>query len=98
MEFEVVIKPLALQDLEDAIKWYQSQLKNLPEKLVSEIDSCLTLISKNPQHYQKRYIDVRIAFLKRFPYGNYYTVETKKIYVHAILHTKQNPRRGIKRI
>jgi len=32
MEFEVVIKPLALQDLEDSIKWYQSQLENLPEK------------------------------------------------------------------
>ncbi len=98
MEFEIIIKPLALQDIEDATEWYQSQLEGLPGKLLSEIDECLFRISKNPQHYQKRYFDVRIAFLKKFPYGIYYTVESKKIYVHAILHTKQNPDRGVKRI
>ena len=90
MVYKLIIKPKSQQDIREAMEWYKNQNINLPEKFLEKIDESLLKIRKSPQHYQKRYKEIRIIFTRKFPYGIYYTVEDNTVYVHAILHTKQN--------
>ncbi|HET8809622.1 MAG TPA: type II toxin-antitoxin system RelE/ParE family toxin [Flavobacteriaceae bacterium] len=55
------------------------------------LDESFERIQNNPEQFQKRYHELRIVFTQKFPYGIYYTFEKNTVYVHAVLHTKQNP-------
>lgn len=90
MVYKLIIKPKSQQDIREAMEWYKNQNINLPQKFLAKIDESLVKIQKNPQHYQKRYKEIRIVFTRKFPYGIYYTVENHTVYVQAVLHTKQN--------
>lgn len=98
MEYNLIVKPKAQQDIRNSIEWYRQQSGNLPEIFLNTIGESFEKIRKNPEHYQKRYNEIRIVFTKKFPYGIYYTVEEKTIYIHAVLHTKQNPETAEKRV
>lgn len=91
MDYNLIIKPKAEEDIGETMEWYKEQNENLPEKFLIKIDESLEKIGSNPEHYQKRYGEIRIVFIKKFPYGIYYTAEENTIYIHAVLHTKQNP-------
>lgn len=97
MNYKLIIKPEAENDLDEAIEWYKEQNENLPSQLLNEVETGLNKIQKYPEHYQKRYKEIRITFTKKFPYGIYYTLENEIIFVHAILHNKQNPKSVSKR-
>ena len=49
-------------------------------------------IHNNPFAFEIKYLNTRIAFTKKFPYGiHFYVNEIEKtIVIIAILHTKQN--------
>lgn len=98
MEFNLIVKPEAQDDIKDSLDWYIEQGENLPAKFLERLDESLTKIQKNPKHYQKRYGEVRIVFLKKFPYGIYYTIEENNIFVHAVFHNKQNPKTAKSRV
>ncbi len=98
MAYKLIIKTLAEQDLTQAAEWYAEQSPHLPEPLIRDFDITLSTLKDNPRIYQKRYGQVRIAFTQRFPYGIYFTIEEKTVYVHAILHAKQRPQTGLNRI
>jgi plasmid stabilization system protein ParE len=98
MEYNLIIKPKAQQDIREAINWYKKQSNNLSEKLLVKIDESLKKLQKNPEYYQKRYQEIRITFTKQFHYGIFFTIEDNTIYDHAILHTKQNPKKAEKRV
>lgn len=98
MAYRLIIKTLAEQDLTYAVEWYAEQSPRLSEPLIRDIDTTLNTLKDNPHIYQKRYGQVRIAFTQPFPYGIYFTIEENMVYVHAILHTKQRPQIGLKRI
>lgn len=98
MAYNLIIKTLAEQDITQAVEWYAQQSEQLPRQLIEAIGYSLESIKKNPQHFQRRYGEVRIVFTQKFSYGIYYTIEQNTVFVHAILHTKQNPETGIGRI
>ena len=98
MDYNLVVKPLAEQDIEEAVKWYSKQAKHLPQQFIGKLEKALTTVQKHPEHYQKRYNEVRVIFTENFPFGIYYTLELDPVYIHAILHTKRNPRTGVERI
>ncbi|WP_449401012.1 type II toxin-antitoxin system RelE/ParE family toxin [Chryseobacterium wanjuense] len=97
MVYKLIIKPEAENDLDQAIEWYKEQNKNLILQLLNEIEEGFNKVQNYPEHYQKRYKEIRIIFIKKFPYGIYYTIENDKIFVHAVLHNKQNPQNVSKR-
>lgn len=98
MAYSLIIKTLAEHDVTQAVDWYNTQSEQLPREFIKAIDYSLNSIRETPDHYQKRYGEVRIIFTRKFPYGIYYTVEENTVFVHAILHTKQNPKTGTERI
>lgn len=98
MGYNLIVKPQAEIDLDEALEWYHDQNENLSLKFISAIEKALEKIQSNPENYQKRYNEIRIIFTKAFPYGIYYTIEENTIFVHAILHHKQNPNSAEQRL
>ncbi len=98
MEYKVVLKTLAEQDVTEAVEWYFTHAPNLTGQFVEKIEEALKFLQKNPEQYQRRYNEVRVMFTLIFPYGIFYTIESRTVFVHAVLHTKRNPKTGIERI
>lgn len=98
MEFELIIKPEAEKDIQNSIKYYAELDLKLSVEFLKKLEESLLAIQQNPKHYQKRYFEIRIIFTNKFPYGIYFTLEENKIFVHAILHHKQNPTTAKNRI
>jgi plasmid stabilization system protein ParE len=97
MEYKIIVKTLAEQDITEAVDWYYTRAAHLTGKFLEEIDNSILILKKNPEHYQKRYNEVRILFLEKFPFGIYYTIENNVVFIHAVIHTKRDPKTGIER-
>lgn len=98
MGHSLIVKSLAEKDIRGIVEWYADQSEQLPKKFLLKLDAGFDAIIKNPKHFQRRYNEIRIHFLNKFPYGIYYTIEQNTVFVHAVLHTSRNPLIGIKRV
>lgn len=94
MAHKIIVKPGAELDILEALEWYDKEHKDqLIDDFLERLDDELDRISKNPEHFQKRYGDIKIVFMKRFPYGIHYTLENETIFIHAVMHMKRKPRK-----
>ncbi len=93
MAHNVIIKPGAELDISEALEWYKLKKEGLAIDFLMGLDDELDRISQNPEHFQKRYRDIKIVFTKRFPFGLHYTLENDTVYVHAVMHMKRKPRK-----
>lgn len=93
MAHRVIIKPPAENEIAEALEWYEESKEGLGLELLEQINECLQRIANNPKNFQKRYREIKIVFTKRFPCGIHYTFERDTIYVHAVMHTKQEPKK-----
>lgn len=91
MSYQLIIKPDAEQDLIEIAKWYESQSVSLGKRFLEAIEVKIQFIESNPKLYQKRYKEMRFALVRRFPYAIHYTIESQKVYVHAVLSTYKSP-------
>ena len=96
MAYKVVIKTLAEKDISEAAEYYFKKTPHLVSEYLEVVNNAIELIQQNPQHFQKRYKEVRVIFLKSFPFGLYYTIEDTTIFVHAVLHTRRDPKAELK--
>ncbi len=92
MPFEIVIEPPALQDIQEAIDYYDEQQVGLGEKFESELNKYFTTLLNIP-FFQIRYDKNRCLPLKKFPYMIHYTVdeENEWIVIRAVLNTHRDP-------
>lgn len=91
-KFKLVISPSVYRDIRDAVKWYNSQQKDLGAKFYAQLTTELQLLKKNP-HFQIRYFSVRCLPVRNFPFLIHFKVNDTEhiIYIEAILHTSRNP-------
>jgi len=94
MPFNVVIEPRALADIQQAVDYYEEQLAGLGERFSETVDHYIKAISENP-FYQIRYADYRAVPTGKFPFLIVYYLkeETETVYVMAVFHTSQNPKK-----
>lgn len=89
MVFEIELSDEAKLDLTEARNYYY----RLSDKLLSRFDDALIKqierLESNPENFQKRYLNIKIVFIKSFPYGIHYLVENRTVYIQRILHQKQ---------
>lgn len=71
MNFDVVISASALQDVQDAVDYYDEQSIGLGEKFEAELNEFLIALEYNP-FFQNRYDSVRCLPLKKFPFMVHY--------------------------
>lgn len=91
MAYKLVIKTLAERDISAAAEFYFKEAPHLISVFLDAVKNAVEILQKNPQHFQKKYKEVRVIFVKTFPFGLYYTIEDTTIFVHAVLHTRRNP-------
>ncbi|MFD2726213.1 type II toxin-antitoxin system RelE/ParE family toxin [Hyunsoonleella rubra] len=91
MPHKLIIKPEAEIELIEALEWYEKKQTGLGRKLYLEFDTIFEDIATRPEHFQKRYRDIRVRFTRTFNFGIHYTFENDTMFVHAIWHTSRKP-------
>ena len=87
---QLVIRPAAAADIEDAFVWYEQQRRGLGSEFLEVVDEALIAI---PRTFQLHPVIHRNTLLRRFPYGIYYRVYPELIVVVACMHGRRNPTR-----
>ncbi|SMC43812.1 type II toxin-antitoxin system RelE/ParE family toxin [Moheibacter sediminis] len=89
MEFKTTILFAALQDLDDAVNWYNEIQPELGKDLVLKFQQALIEIEEKPLLSQKLNQGFRKVNLKRFPYKLVFKIEEKEIIIIAVAHHKR---------
>ncbi len=93
MACTVYMTPSAINDIEEALKYYNTKVTDLGFKFADEVDDNLESIAQNPYAFAERYKNVRGKLVKRFPYLILYKINdtTTVIEVIRVFNTYQNP-------
>lgn len=59
MIVDIIIQPDAANDIFEAAKWYNNNLKGLGESFLESVDSALNSIQQNPEAYSKVFKELR---------------------------------------
>jgi plasmid stabilization system protein ParE len=86
---EIIFRAEAEKDLEDIQDYYNKILPSITDNFFIEFFETMDFIENDPQLFQVRYREIRIAPLYRFPYGIHYRETEKQIIIYRVLHTKR---------
>lgn len=87
----------ALFDIESIVLWYEEQRVGLSYDFELCLEVGIEEVLRNPDAFQKRYKQVKMKFISRFPYGIHYVLNENEITVIGIFHTSRSPRNWSKR-
>lgn len=83
--------PVARQELEDALAWYEDQQTGLGGALLDELARALDLIEKFPHAWHPLTQRIRRLRLNRFPYSVVYASFAGEWVVLALAHQHRRP-------
>lgn len=83
----------AVNELESALVWYEKQRRGLGLDFLGCVEAALTSIRTNPEIYPICYGNFRRCVVRRFPFSIYFTVEDKRIILHAVFDNRSDPRK-----
>ncbi len=92
MALNIVIKPLAELDLEEAVEWHEEQKEKLGEEFLFEFRDAIRIVARSPFGFRKRLKSIRAFALKKFHYNVYYIITPETLFVIAVVHQKRNPK------
>jgi plasmid stabilization system protein ParE len=92
MNYELVFKEEADQEITESFIWYEKQQLGLGELFLSEIDKGISLILSNPYQYAIRHNNKRAAVIKRFPFLIIYEIIENEIVIYAVFHSSRDPK------
>jgi plasmid stabilization system protein ParE len=88
----------ALFDIEAVVLWYEQQRIGLSYDFELCLEAGIEEVLRNPEAFQKRYKQVKIKFILRFPYGIHYIFIENEITVIGVFHTSRSPKNWSKRL
>lgn len=91
MTLPIRLLPIAIDELNAGVDWYESKRDGFGEVLLSAVRELLRDIANNPRMHGVVYRDVRKAVVRQFPYVIMYRLETTEIVVISIFHTSRDP-------
>jgi len=92
MSLELIVRPEAENDLSQARRWYEQQLRGLGRDFLDEVAATFERIESNPEAYAKIRGRLRRALVRRFPFGVFYLLEREQIIILAVLRASRDPR------
>lgn len=98
MNYRLIVRPEAEEDIKDAFEWYESQSAGLGTDFVKSVDDALDMTARTPELYPKIYREIRRSLVKKFPYGIFYIFNNNSISILAAMHVRRHPRRWQNRI
>jgi hypothetical protein len=92
-DFQLLIQPPALDDIQEAIGYYDSKRLGLGVEFEDELNKHFYSIL-NVKFFQIRYEEVRCLPLKIFPYMIHYSVDesNRQIIIRAVFNTHRDPK------
>jgi plasmid stabilization system protein ParE len=90
---DVIVRPAAATDIEEAYVWYERQRPGLGEKFLTGVQAIRDGIAAHPEMYPVIHRETRRVLLHRFPCGIFYRVYADAIVVIACMHAKRDPAR-----
>jgi len=90
---QLLIRPAAAEDIEEAYLWYEAQRTGLGEEFLVAVHNALDSIAALPTGYPVVHREARRVLLHRFPYALYFRICGETIIVIACMHGRRNPRR-----
>lgn len=95
---QVIVRPAAAADIEDAYRWYESRRPGLGEEFLRALSSTRARVLEHPEAYPVLHRATRRALIpQRFPYGLFYRIYGDTIVIVACMHAKRDPRRWQRR-
>jgi len=91
MSYEIIVRPEAAREVQQAFDWYQEKTEGLGLEFLRAADACLAGIQRNPLASPMMYQDIRRALLRKFPYILFYIVKEEQIIVLACFHARRDP-------
>lgn len=91
MTYTLFLAKVAKHEITEAFLWYEEKQGNLGFRFEEQITDLIENIRTNPQIYQVRYRDVRVAFMRKFPYGVHFKIIGSQVIVIGVYHTSQDP-------
>ena len=90
MIYKIVIETRALQDLQNAISFYENRQKGLGNKFYQVIQKHIEILKVNP-YFQKNYKDYRAIPIRKFPFKLVFYILDDKIHIISVFNTYLNP-------
>lgn len=90
---QVVVRPAASADIDEAFLWYEGQRAGLGHEFLAAAQRLIDAVVQHPLRYPVVRRNTRRALLRRFPYAIYFRVYDEAIVVVACMHGRRNPRR-----
>jgi len=87
----------ALFDIKEITLWYEDQREGLSFDFELCLEVGVNEIQRTPSAFQKKYKNVKIRFISRFPYGIHYIINNEIITIVAVFHTSRSPSNWSKR-
>ena len=83
----------AFKDIQEAIEWYELQLKGLGNRYKIQTIKSINSLKKNPFVFSVKYNDIRCRKIEKFPFLIHYVMDEdiKTITVFAVFHTSRSP-------
>lgn len=97
MTRRVIIRPEAVDDLNDAFDWYESQKLGLGREFSIEISQRIDKIEESPLLFADIGGGIRRILARKFPFAVYYLTNDEYTVVLAILHCARDPKTWKKR-
>ena len=97
MPCRVVSTSPTQHDISQAVEWYISISKPLAKSFLTELRNCQTYIQKHLKKIEIKSHNVRVAYLKIFPYGIHFQLNENETLILAVYHTSENPNKWDKR-
>jgi plasmid stabilization system protein ParE len=98
MSYEIIVRPEAALEVQEAFDWYQEKSEGLGFEFLRAADACLSAITRNPLASPEMYQETRRALLRKFPYAIFYIFKEEKVIVLACFHAKRHPIDWMRRI
>jgi hypothetical protein len=94
----VIVLPPADIELDEAIKFYNTQLPGLGDQFYHEFIVTIDLLKRTPFGWKKMGKNTRKINIKRFPYLILYIIDNNDIFITCIAHQHRNPRYYMQRL
>ena len=94
--FKIKYSELAEIEFIQAYNYYEEQTIGLGEKFITEIDTIITTIGKNPYLNQRKHKHYREAVLKKFPFFLVYEIHDNTVIINSVFHTSRSPQKKLK--
>ena len=91
MPTEVVLHPVAEQELRSAYLWYLERNATVAGSFEAEVDHAVSVVAENPNRWPLLTESTRRYVFPRFPFTLVYRVNPSSVEILAFAHQKKRP-------